>query len=121
MKKIQIWIDFYYLSYECKNSPIQNMLNIFEVHELLLTRISGIVSCYDNNVVLEVAISELKSEKMPKYLVLILPKVKINLPKFRFIKSLRHTAISVQLIFFLDHVSLLAELAQKFKFFKIAV
>jgi hypothetical protein len=29
--------------------------------------------------------------------------------------------ISVQLIFFLDHVLLLAELAQKFKFFKIAV
>ena len=29
--------------------------------------------------------------------------------------------ISVQLIFFLDHVFLLAELAQKFKFFKIAV
>jgi hypothetical protein len=70
-------------------------------------------------------------------------QVKINHPKFRFIKSLRHTAIlifranldwcvkrqniaglsqqtffSVQLIFFLDHVLLLAELAQKFKFFK---
>jgi hypothetical protein len=73
MKKIQIWIDFYYLSYECKNSPIQNMLNIFEVHGQLLTRISGIVSCYD--VVLEVAISELKSEKMPKHLILILSKV----------------------------------------------
>ena len=29
--------------------------------------------------------------------------------------------ISVQLIFFLDHVLLLAELAQKFKFFKIVV